>query len=133
MTTAWEDCGWTRSRYFSFIRSNNRRAWMKYPVNQMVKRQAQRPNQSDNKRLKYEYQCAECKGWFQGKHTQVDHIHPCGSLKDYADLEQFIETLFCTKDNLRVLCSYKKKDFELMGKPSCHYTITQAERKANKK
>ena len=105
---------------------------MKFPNNQAVKREAQRPNQSANKRLKFEYQCAECKNWYQGKHTQVDHIKPCGSLKSYEDLPRFVETLFCTKDNLRVLCSYKKDMFDHYGKPSCHYIITQAERAATK-
>lgn len=127
------DCNWTTSRYFSFIRSNIRRAWMKFPNNINTKKDAQRPNQSSNKRLKYEYQCSECKNWYQGKHTQVDHIIPCGSLKSYEDLPRFVSTLFCSKENLRVLCSYKKDLFDEMGKPSCHYICTQEERKRSKK
>ena len=115
------DCGWTTSRYFSFIRSNLRRAWSKYPIKFAVKLAARRDNQSENKRLKYEYQCSECKGWFPDKEVEVDHVVPCGSLKSYEDLPGFVSRLFCSKDNLRVVC-----------KP-CHKVFTQEERERKKK
>tara|TARA_R100000951_G_scaffold63860_3_gene53624 strand:+ start:4178 stop:4546 length:369 start_codon:yes stop_codon:yes gene_type:complete len=106
---------WTKARYFGFIRSNLRRA--RYPVIYKVKKAAERPYKGDNKRQKYEYQCAICKKWHMGKNVQVDHIKPCGSLKEFSDLPRFVETLYCEADNLRVLC----KD--------CHQVITNEERK----
>lgn len=121
MGRAWDDCGWTKSRYFSFIRSNLRRAWIKYPVKFAVKLAARRDSQSDNKRLKYEYKCSMCKGWFPDKFVQVDHIVPCGSLKEYKDISGFCKRLFCGKEGLRVLC----KD--------CHHKVTQDERNRKKK
>jgi hypothetical protein len=66
---------------------------------------ARRKNQSDNKRLKFEYQCATCKAWRPGKDVEVDHIVPCGSLKSFDDLRGFTERLFCEADQLRVLCA----------------------------
>lgn len=107
---------WTNARYWSFIRSALRKAWMRYPVKQQALKAARRNNQSDNKRLKYEYQCNACKEWFQGKEVQVDHIKPAGSLRDYKDLPMFVERLFCEPDNLQVLC-----------KP-CHAIKTKQER-----
>jgi len=72
------------------------------------------------KRHKYEYQCAECEGWFMGKETQVDHIEPAGSLKKYDDLAGFCERLFCEEDGLQVLCS------------DCHKAKTKLERSKRK-
>lgn len=116
-----KDCGWTDSRYFSFIRSNLRRAWSKYPVKFQVLKENRRPFQGDDKRTKWEYNCAICSKWFKTKDVEVDHIEPAGSLKEYSDLPAFVERLFCTKDNLRVLC-----------KP-CHKECTRLEREARKK
>ena len=72
-----------------------------------AKKAARRPSQSDNKRLKWEYQCDQCKGWFRGDETEVDHIVPCGSLKSFEDLGPFAERLFCEADGFRVLCKVK--------------------------
>lgn len=106
---------WTEARFWGFVRSNLRRA--QWPPLYHVKKSAERPYKGDNPRQKYEYQCAACKGWFKGSETQVDHIKPCGSLKDYADLPEFVKTLYCEADNLRVLCK------------GCHQKVTNEERK----
>jgi 5-methylcytosine-specific restriction endonuclease McrA len=63
-----------------------------------------RPNQSANKRLKWEFQCADCGGWFPRKEVEVDHKVPCGSLRSLQDIAGFIDRLFCEPDGLRVLC-----------------------------
>lgn len=65
---------------------------------------ARRDNQSDNKRLKYEYQCSICKEWYPDKNIEVDHLIPAGSLRSGDDLKGFVERLFCEKEGLRVLC-----------------------------
>jgi len=75
---------------------------MRYPVKSDAKNAARRPNQSANKRLTWEYQCACCHGWFPGKETQVDHIVECGDI--LSDPGGFIGRLFCEVDNLQVLC-----------------------------
>lgn len=108
---------WTKARYFTFIRSALRRAWSKYPVRYQVMEAARRSYAGEDKRTKWEYQCNECKEWFKTKDVQVDHIQSAGTLKEYSDLPQFVETLFCEADNLQVMC-----------KP-CHKIKTAEERK----
>lgn len=77
---------------------------------------ARRPNESSNKRMKWEYQCALCDRWFPQKEVSVDHIVPVGTLKCYEDLPEFVEGLFCGKEGLQVLCK------------GCHSIKTQDER-----
>lgn len=103
----------TEAQYWSFIRSalrNKSRFWK--PI-QDAKVLARRNNRSENKRLKYEYQCAICKDWFPEKLIEVDHLVQVGSLKSGDDLKQFVENLFCEVDKLRVLCE------------PCHKIITK--------
>ena len=114
------DCGWTTSRYFSFIRSALRRAWMKYPLKHKVLNSASRPYRGTDRRRKKEYQCNVCRGWFKGTDVSVDHIEPCGSLKTFEDLPKFVSTLFCEESNLQCICS------------ACHSVKTKREREERK-
>jgi 5-methylcytosine-specific restriction endonuclease McrA len=105
---------WTSARYFSFIRSALRRAFVKYPVRYQALEKARRLSELSDKRTKWEYQCNHCKKWFKQKDIQVDHIKECGSLKTYRDLPRFVKTLFCEAGNLQVLCKpcHKGKTYE---------------------
>ena len=107
----------SESAFWSFIRSGLRQKsrWWK-PITQ-CKLEAKRPYKGTNKRQKFEYQCNECKNWYQEKLINVDHIVPAGSLNCAADLPAFVERLFCETDNLQVLCE------------ACHNVKTQNERK----
>lgn len=60
------------------------------------------------------YRCAVCGKEFVQSRVQVDHILPIGSCKTW---DEFIEKLFCEKDNLQVLCK------------SCHKRKTKKEQK----
>jgi len=107
----------SESAFWSFIRSGLRqksRFWR--PITQ-CKLEAKRPYKGTNKRQKFEYQCNECKNWYQEKLINVDHIVPAGSLNCAADLPAFVEKLFCETNNLQVLCE------------ACHNVKTQNERK----
>lgn len=106
----------TESAFWSFIRSalRNKSRWWK-PITE-CKQKARRPYTGSNKRLKYEYQCNECKGWYPEKQINVDHIIPAGTLTCSSDLAGFIERLFCEQENLQVLCE------------RCHDTKTKGER-----
>jgi len=108
---------WTTARYFSFIRSALRRAWTKYPVRYQVMDEAKQPYKGKDKRTKWVYTCNLCKKTYKSTEVQVDHIKPAGSLRTYADLPLFVQTLFCEKDNLQVLCK------------ECHDTKTKEDRK----
>ena len=57
------------------------------------------------------YKCAKCKKEFTSKDVQVDHINPIGFDKTW---DEFIDKLFCEKENLQVLCvpCHKKKSKE---------------------
>lgn len=96
---------WTHARMMSFIRSNLRKASMKWPPIQAAKREARRAYVGPNKRQKWEYQCAMCQQWCKGSDTQVDHVEPAGSLKSFEDLPGFVQRLFCETDGLQVLCT----------------------------
>jgi hypothetical protein len=100
----------TEAAFWSFIRSTLRRKSMYWKPVSACKQAARRKYVGDNKRQKWEYQCAECLGWFSDKLIDVDHINECGTLnKDTAG--EFIERLFCEKEGLQVLCKecHKKK------------------------
>lgn len=118
----------TEAGYWGWIRSHMRRMSMRWKPYYATLNKNKRHSQNKNKRLKYEYQCDKCKRWFSKKDVCVDHIEPVGSLKCYDDLPEFVEKLL-TEDGFQVLCNYKLADVDKFGgKPSCHYTKTQAER-----
>lgn len=107
----------SESAFWSFIRSALRQKsrWWK-PIT-VAKQKAKRPYKGSNKRQKFEYQCNQCKGWFQEKLVNVDHKIPAGSLNCAADLPLFVERLFCEEKDLQVLCE------------SCHTKKTNLEKK----
>lgn len=113
MTSSRVKC-WTEARYWQFIRSALRKAWLRYPNRFEILSLSRRP--SKRKGLKWEYQCASCKEWFKSTDVQVDHKTPAGQLKSYDECGKFIDNLFCETENLNVLC-----------KP-CHQIKTKKER-----
>ena len=106
---------WSNSKFWGFIRSGLRAKWSRYPVKFEVLNSARR-SAKNNPRAKWEFHCKQCEGWFLNKDVEIDHIIPCGTLRSYEDLPQFVEKLFCGADDLRVVC-----------KP-CHKLITKAEK-----
>ena len=65
-----------------------------------------------------EYQCSCCKQWHMGKEISVDHSDPVISPSTgFTDWNTFVSRLFCSKDNLSVLCD------------SCHTDKTNKEKK----
>jgi len=83
----------SKAEYFQKIRSALRNAFRYWKPALIALEQASRPSQNANKRIKKEYQCAECKNWFKRADVQIDHIIPCGSLRDFSDLEGFIKRM----------------------------------------
>ena len=109
----------TEAQYWQKIRHSLRKAFRWWKPMMDALKEAERPSQSPNKRLKKEYQCGECKNWFPRTQVEIDHIIPCGSLNCYEDVAQFIKNLTPESPSaFQILC---KTD---------HKTKTDAEKEA---
>ena len=96
---------WTEAAFWGFIRSGLRQMSRRWPpLVRHALTESRRKSKSENKRLKWEFQCHQCDAWFPRKEIEVDHIVPCGTLKSFSDLSVFAERLFCESEGLRVLC-----------------------------
>ena len=85
---------WTEAAFWGFLRSGLRQMSRRWPpIVRHAADRVKRKSQSENKRLKWEYQCATCGEWHARKDTQVDHIYECGSLKNWDDFAEFAEEL----------------------------------------
>ena len=113
---------WSEAAFFGFLRSglrNMSRRWR--PLVKDCFEAARRKSKSKkNLRLKWQFNCAICNGWFSRKNVQADHIVPCGSMSCLEDLPGFVSRLFCEKDKLRILCK------------RCHHKVTQTEAKTKR-
>lgn len=106
---------WSESEFFSRIRSALRRSFRFWKPMQLALEMASRPSQSENKRLKKEYQCAKCGAWRARKEVEIDHIEECGSLNTYEDIVPFIQRL--TKEEVSA--------YQILCKDTCHKEKTQ--------
>lgn len=103
---------WTTAKFFGWIRAILRQGYTRWPPKFKVLQEAKRVKPPDKRgRHKWEYKCAVCGRYKPATQTQVDHIVPCGSLKDWDDIPSFAERLFVGEDGLQVICStcHKKK------------------------
>ena len=88
----------------AWVRSGLRGMWLKWPPRHEVIADAKIPAPPGG-RFKNFYVCAICTKGFPRKEVEVDHYPvACGSLKSVNDLPSFVDNLFCSKDNLRVVC-----------------------------
>lgn len=98
---------WTEARYRTFIRSAIRAATMKWPPAQHAWKLAQRPSQLDDKRVKFEYQCKDCGGWFKRKDCENNHIVPSGVMMtgmDHSTIGDYVDRSFSSIDGYEILC-----------------------------
>ena len=96
---------WSEAQYFSKIRSCLRNGFRYFAPMQLALEKASRPSQSENKRIKKEYQCAHCRKWLPRKSVEIDHIVGCGSLRSYEDIVPFIQRLTVEDINAyQILC-----------------------------
>jgi hypothetical protein len=107
---------WTTARFFSFLRSGLRATFNRYPPKYNTLLGARRPAQSEDSRLKWEYQCAECKNWFPKKEVECDHITPAGTLKSFEDLAEFVRKLAGPQQVLCRTCHTNKTNNERAAK-----------------
>lgn len=107
----------TESEFWSFIRSALRSAskWWKPKLDYLERHK--RKYTGENKRIKHEYQCEKCRKWFVRAKIAVDHIIPCGTLRNYDDVAPFISRLFIeVNGGWQLLCK------------ECHLVKTKSER-----
>ena len=103
----------TEGQFWTFIRANLRLMSCKWAPRRHILAMSRRPNQSENKRLKWEFQCRKCLQWFPAKEIEVDHIVPVGTLRSFDDIGGYVQRLLCEVDGLVVLCK------------QCHHSKTQ--------
>ena len=107
----------TESEFWSFILSALRKATRFWQPATDKKLEGRRPSQSSNKKLKWEFHCEGCGGWFPESEIQLDHIIPIGGLNGPDKVVPWIEKAFVEKDGFQRLC-----------KDKCHAAKTAKER-----
>jgi len=98
---------WTDGRIKGFITSVLRGGYRRWPPKYETLKEAQTGKKINEltKRMGMHYKCKSCKNEYPAKQVQVDHIKPVVDAKvGFTSWDEFIERLYCTKDNLQVLC-----------------------------
>jgi 5-methylcytosine-specific restriction endonuclease McrA len=124
----------------SQIRSAIRRAFSRSPAVQNVKNRARSEHPKYNKdgslakKPAVRFECAICHKLFMGKDIACDHIIPVIDIEEsFQGWDAFVDRLFCSEDNLQMVCSYKLKYNHLHGDAaSCHNLKTAEEKKLRK-
>lgn len=115
---------WTDGRLKSFLTSVIRAGFRKYPAKYEALNAAKRGKKMNpaTGRLAEHYECNKCHKEFVAKDVQVDHVKPVVDPKvGFVNWDVFIKRLYCTADNLQVLCI------------PCHEKKTAKERKVRAK
>jgi len=86
----------------NYLERSIKRVWNWYPPKSEARKRAQ-----VGKDL---FECASCGDGFARKETHVDHIEPVIPLSGWVDWNMFIARLFCSVDNLQVLCKACHKE-----------------------
>lgn len=102
----------TESQFFGTIRSALRNAFRyNWEPSKVALSNSRRASQRNNKRVKYEYQCAICKQWFIREEVEIDHIKECGSLRSFEDIGPFLQRMLCENpEDYQILCKPHHKD-----------------------
>ena len=111
---------WTEGRKKSFItsvlRSGSRRWPPKYEV--LANAYTETKINPASGRLAKHFKCAICGGTFTSTNVEVDHINPIIGSRGFTTWDDFIERLYCSIENLQVLCTpcHKEKTKRERGK-----------------
>lgn len=115
---------WTEGRVKGFITSVIRGGFRRWPPKFEVLKEAKvgkKVNQASG-RIAEHFKCEGCQESYPAKEVQVDHIDPVVDPKiGFVDWDTFISRLFCSEENLQVLCK------------GCHLLKTKLEREERKK
>ena len=116
------------------IEKSLRASFRKAPVYNEAKRRAKEEYFETSKHGKplrrVHYKCAQCGKFFLDKtgfkEIAVDHISPViDTATGWVDYNTYIDRLFCSVDNLQILCNYAG---ERDGVRSCHKLKTAKEK-----
>lgn len=110
---------WTAGKLKTFITSTLRGGFRRYPPKYITLKDACLGKRINPKtgRLGAHYLCNICTQAFPASAVQVDHIFPiCPPEVGFTTWDDFITNLFCSKENLQVLCT------------QCHDAKTKQER-----
>lgn len=95
----------------SAIRGAIRRTFSRSPIVREVlmsgRREVPRFNKDGSRAKKdaVQYQCQVCNEWVGSTKVAVDHVEPVISVDDgFVDWNNFVDRLFCSKDNLQRIC-----------------------------
>lgn len=111
---------WTAGRFNSFVTSALRAASRRWPPKYECLNEAKTEKKINTKtgRLAQHFKCAACGNEFTSKDVQVDHTVPIGQERSW---DEFVNLLFCEKENLQVLCL------------TCHKSKTKEENENRKR
>lgn len=114
---------WTEGRRKAFITSVIRGGFQRYPNKYETLKAACSGTMMNDKtgRQAKHYKCAACQVASPAKNVQIDHIEPVVPLTGFTNWDDFINRLFCSSDNLQVLCK------------ECHKLKSAKERSSRKK
>lgn len=104
-----------RNWIISQLRGSFRRYATKYEV--LREAQTEKKINASTGRIAQHYRCNCCKKEFVQSSVQVDHIVPVMKATGFDTWDDYINSLFCSKDNLQVLCK------------GCHQKKTNTENK----
>jgi len=114
---------WSPARVKSFIISVLRSGTRRWPPKYLCLAEAYTEKKINPKtgRLAKHFLCNICKEEFTSTNIQVDHIIPVAAIDGFTTWDDFINKLFCGKENLQAVCK------------QCHNIKSQAEKKQRKK
>ena len=106
----------------SQLRGSFRKYYVKYEVLNEAK--TEKKVNASTGRIAQHYRCNGCKKEFVQSQVQIDHVCQVIKATGFTTWDDYINSLFCSKENLQVLCL------------TCHKAKTKeenAERRATKK
>lgn len=106
----------TEAQFWGAVRSGLRRAFRFWKPALAALKAARVASKGPHGR-KWLYLCADCQKLFPRKQVQIDHVIPCGSLRNFAEVGPFLERL----------CAPNMADFAIRCS-ACHQSKTNAER-----
>ena len=98
---------WTEGRRKAFVIAVLRSGTRRYPPKYETLKDAyvgQRLNEKTNREGKH-YLCALCEGEFPAKDIQIDHKIAVIGPEGFTNWDDYINRLFCSKDNLQAVCT----------------------------